>query len=109
MHYIHLSVAILAELVATLSLKESAGFNRLVPSVLVLIGYGAAFYFMSLAMKNIPVGVVYAIWSAGGLVLITAFSAWRFAEQPDLPALMGMLLIVLGVFCLTGWSKMSVH
>jgi small multidrug resistance pump len=69
----------------------------------------SAFYFMSLSMKTIPVAISYAIWSAVGLVLITMLSAIRFNEQPDTPAVIGLILIVVGVFCLTTLSKMDVH
>ena len=109
MSYIHLSLAILAELIATLSLRESKEFSRLTPSIIVLIGYSAAFYFMSLSMRTIPVAVVYAIWSAVGICLITTFSAIRFKEIPDAPAIIGLVLIASGVVCLTGFSKMGVH
>jgi small multidrug resistance pump len=109
MSYVHLSLAILAELVASLSLRESNGFSRLMPSIIVLIGYSTSFYFMSLSMRTIPVAVVYAIWSAVGICLITALSAIRFKEIPDAPAILGLVLIAAGVVCLTGFSKMSVH
>ena len=109
MGYFHLVIAILCELVGTMALKESLSFSRLLPSLVCALGYLSAFYFMSLSMKTIPVAVSYAIWSALGLVLITVVSAYRFNEQPDLPALIGLSLIVVGVFCLTGLSKMDVH
>ena len=108
MSYLHLGIAIIAELVATLCLKESQEFSRFGPSLLVLLGYGTAFYFMSLSMRSIPVGISYAIWSAVGILLITVFSAIRFNQRPDLPAIIGMSLIMIGVICLTGFSKIKV-
>ena len=109
MSYLYLGIAISAELLATISLKESKQFSVLIPSLLVVVGYGAAFYFMSLSMRTIPVSISYAIWSAMGICLITLASSIRFGEIPDLPAIAGILLIVAGVVCLTGFSKMSVH
>ena len=109
MSYVYLGLAIVAELIATLSLRESEQFSQIGPSMIVVLGYGTAFYFMSLSMKSIPVAVSYAIWSAVGICLITIFSALRFKEIPDAPALLGLALITVGVICLTGFSKMSVH
>ena len=109
MSYLYLGIAITAELIATLSLKESKQFSVLIPSLLVVVGYGATFYFMSLSMRTIPVAVSYAIWSAVGICLITLASSIRFGETPDLPAILGILLIIAGVVCLTGFSKMTVH
>lgn len=109
MGYFHLIIAILCELLGTLSLKESQSFSRVVPAMLCGASYMAAFYFMSLSMRTIPVAISYAIWSAVGLVLITLLSAVRFKETPDMPALVGLILIVAGVTCLTAWSKMEAH
>lgn len=109
MSYVYLGIAITAELVATLSLKESKQFSILIPSLLVVAGYGAAFYFMSLSMRTIPVAISYAIWSAVGIFLTTLAASIRFGETPDLPAISGILLIIAGVICLTGFSKMTVH
>ena len=69
--YVLLAVAIVAEVVATSALRASEGFSRLVPSVIVVIGYGISFYLLSLTLKSLPVGVVYAVWSGAGIVLIT--------------------------------------
>ena len=109
MSYIHLSLAIVAELIATLSLKESNEFTRITPSIIVVLGYGTAFYFMALSMRTIPVGISYAIWSAVGILSITLVSAIRFDQKPDMPAVLGMALIVGGVVCLTSLSQMKVH
>lgn len=100
-----LSVAIVAEVVATSSLKASEGFTKLGPSVLVVVGYAAAFYFLSLTLKTIPVGIAYAVWSGAGVALI-ALIGWIFYDQAlDTAAIVGMLLIVSGVVVLNGFSS----
>jgi small multidrug resistance pump len=107
-HWIYLSIAIVSEVIATSALKSSEGFTRLWPSVFVAIGYSSAFYFMSLTLKTIPVGVVYAIWSGVGIALITLV-AWLFLGQSlDKPAIIGLLLIVAGVMVLSLFSKTAV-
>jgi small multidrug resistance pump len=95
-----LIIAILSEVAATSALKASDGFRNLAPSVVVVTGYGAAFYFLSLALRTIPMGVAYAIWSGIGIVLIS-LAGWAFYDQRlDLAALAGIGLIVAGVFVL---------
>ena len=99
-----LAVAIVAEVVGTSALKASAGFSRLAPSVVVVLGYAVAFYCLSLVLKTIPVGVAYAIWSGLGIVLITVV-AWVVYDQAiDLAAALGMGLIVAGVVVLHVFS-----
>lgn len=107
--WIFLSVAIVSEVIATSALKASEGFSRLWPSLIVAVGYLSAFYFLSLTLKTIPVGVAYAIWSGVGVVLI-ALIAWFFFEQAlDTPAIIGILLIVAGVVVLNVFSKTASH
>jgi multidrug transporter EmrE-like cation transporter len=107
--YAILALAIIGEVIATSALKASAGFTRLGPSVLVIVGYGAAFYFLSLVLNTIPVGVAYAIWAGGGIVLIVLV-AWLFYGQvPDAAALAGMGLIIAGVLVINLLSKTSAH
>jgi small multidrug resistance pump len=104
-HWIYLSIAIVSEVIATSALKSSEGFTRLWPTVFVAIGYSTALYFMSLTLKTIPVGVVYAIWSGVGIALITLV-AWLFLGQSlDKPAIIGLLLIAAGVMVLNLFSK----
>lgn len=104
-----LSIAILSEVVATSALKASDGFTRLLPSLIVCVGYGFAFYLLSLTLKTIPVGIVYAIWSGAGIALI-AIVAWLFFGQTlDLAAIIGLLLIVAGVVVLNVFSKSGTH
>jgi small multidrug resistance pump len=104
-----LAVAIVTEVVATSALRASDGFTRLVPSLIVVAGYGLSFYLLSLTLRTLPVGIVYAIWSGAGIVLITAVAAFLFKQVPDLPAVLGMGLIVAGVVVLNVFSKVSAH
>jgi small multidrug resistance pump len=107
--WVFLSVAIVSEVVATSALKASEGFSRLWPSLIVLAGYAIAFYFLSLTLKTIPVGVVYAVWSGAGIALI-ALVAWIFFGQSlDVPAMVGLALIVAGVVVLNVFSKVVSH
>ncbi|MGA7816220.1 SMR family transporter [Caballeronia sp.] len=107
--YVLLAVAIVAEVVATSALRASEGFTRLVPATVVVIGYCISFYLLSLTLKSIPVGIVYAVWSGAGIVLITLVAALLFKQIPDLPAVIGMGLIVAGVVVLNVFSKVSAH
>jgi small multidrug resistance pump len=97
MSYLYLAIAIVAEVIGTSALKAAHGFTRLVPSLVVVAGYGVAFYCLSLALKTIPVGVAYAIWSGAGVVLITLIGWLVFRQRLDAPALLGIALIVAGV------------
>ncbi len=107
--WVFLSVAIVSEVVATSALKASEGFTRLWPSVIVTVGYASAFYFLSLTLKTIPIGVAYAIWSGVGVALI-ALIAWLFFGQAlDTPALIGLALIIAGVVVLNVFSKTLAH
>ncbi|SFM98498.1 DMT family transporter [Nitrosomonas communis] len=107
--WIFLSLAILSEVIATSSLKATEGFTRFWPSLIVVVGYLLAFYLLSLTLKTIPVGIAYAIWSGVGVVLI-AIIGWLFLEQPlDIPAIIGLLLIVAGVLIINVFSKTISH
>lgn len=105
MEWIYLAVAVVAEVAATSALKASDGMSRMVPSVIVVIGYGIAFYLLSLTLKTIPVGIVYAIWSGMGVVLISLVGYWAFEQALDPPAMIGMGLIVAGVLVINLWSR----
>lgn len=109
MAYLYLAVAIIAEVIATSALKASAEFSRLYPSLVVVVGYGLAFYFMTLALRTIPVGITYAIWSGFGIVLITIAGALLYREIPDIPAIIGMGLIISGVLVIHIFSKTISH
>ncbi|KAA0893576.1 DMT family transporter [Oryzomonas rubra] len=105
MAYVYLLVAIVAEVIGTSALKASEGFSRLFPSALVVLGYGIAFYCLSQVLKSIPVGVSYAIWSGLGIVLISVVGAVFFKQALDLPAILGMALIIAGVAVINLFSK----
>ncbi|WKZ91577.1 multidrug efflux SMR transporter [Chimaeribacter arupi] len=104
-----LIAAILAEVVATSALKASDGFSRLGPTLLMAAGYGIAFYLLSLTLRTMPVGVVYAIWSGLGVVLITLVGWVLFGQKLDTPALLGMALIVAGVIIMNLFSHSVSH
>ncbi len=109
MPYLFLALAIIAEVIGTSFLKLADGFSKPIPSLITIIGYAAAFYFLSLTLRTIPVGVAYAIWSGVGIVLISLI-AWLFMGQKlDAPAMLGMGLIVAGVVVLNVFSKVSAH
>ena len=109
MAYLYLALAILAETIATSALKASEEFTKLLPSAIVLIGYGISFYFMTLVLRTIPIGITYAVWSGVGIVLIATFGAVLYKEIPDLPAVIGMGLIVAGVIVIHLFSKTVSH
>lgn len=107
--WIFLSVAIVSEVIATSALKASEGFSRLWPSLVVVVGYAIAFYFLSLTLRTVPVGVAYAIWSGVGVALITLIAWIFFGQALDIPAIIGLLLIVAGVIVLNVFSKSISH
>jgi small multidrug resistance pump len=104
-----LAIAILFEIVATSALKSSQQFTKSIPSVITFIGYAGAFYFLSLALKTVPIGIAYAIWSGVGIVLITLIGVFYYKEIPDLPAIIGLFLILAGVIVINVFSKTTTH
>jgi small multidrug resistance pump len=104
MSYLYLAIAIVAEVIGTSALKAAEGFTRLAPSLVVIVGYSAAFYFLSLALKVIPVGIAYAIWSGVGVALITLIGWFVFRQRLDAAALLGVALIVAGVVVIQVFS-----
>ncbi|AAL52226.1 MULTISPECIES: SMR family transporter [Brucella] len=107
--YTFLAIAIFSEVIGTLSLKASEGFSRLGPSIVVVVAYGLAFYFLSLTLKTIPVGVAYAIWSGVGVTLVALIGWLVFGQKLDLPAIVGMGLIIAGVIVLNLLSNTAQH
>ncbi len=107
--YLSLSVAIIAEVIATTAMKSSDGFTRLWPSFIVVVGYMVAFYFLSITLKTLPTGIAYAIWAGAGIVLITLMGWIIYKQTLDLPALFGMSLIVSGVLVINIFSKSGAH
>ena len=108
-NWLFLFTAIICEVIATSSIKSSEGFTKIAPSLLVIIGYGAAFYLLSLTLKSIPVGIAYAIWSGLGIVLVTLVAWFMYGQKLDLFGYVGMGLIVSGVIVLNVLSKTSTH
>jgi small multidrug resistance pump len=105
MTYLYLFLAIVAEVIATSSLKAAEGFTKVVPSLIVVIGYIAAFYLLSLVLRGMTIGIAYAIWSGVGIILLAIVGAITFREIPDLPAVIGMGLIISGVIVIHVFSK----
>jgi small multidrug resistance pump len=109
MGYFYLTLAIVAEVVATSALKRTEQFTRLAPSLVVAVGYLAAFYFLTLVLDRMSVGVTYAMWSGLGIVLVTVVAAVVYREVPDVAALVGMALIIGGVIVMNLFSKSVSH
>lgn len=108
-NHIALVTAIAFEVLATSALKETQGFTRLTPSLVTIAAYALAFYFLAIPLKTVPVGVVYAIWSGAGIVLITLIGWFRFRQVLDLPALLGIALILAGVLVINLFSSSTGH
>ena len=107
--YLLLFVAIVAEVVATSALKASENFTRLTPSLLVVAGYGVAFTCLSMTLKTLPLGVAYAIWSGIGTALVAVLGWLVYKQQLDLPAIVGISLIIIGTIVLNLFSKVAAH
>lgn len=105
MAYGLLFIAIVCEVIATSALKMSEGFTKLWPSLVVVVGYGCAFYFLALVLKSIPVGLAYAIWAGVGIALITLVGAVVFKQMLDAPAMAGIGLIIAGVAVINLFSE----
>jgi small multidrug resistance pump len=109
MAYLYLAIAIAAEVAGTSALKASEEFTKLLPSLIVVVGYGISFYFLALVLRTLPTGITYAIWSGVGIVLITIISVLLYKQIPDLPAIIGMGLIISGVAVIHVFSKTVSH
>ena len=109
MEWLYLYVAVLFEVSATTALKASEQFTRLVPSLIVVMGYGVSFYLMTITLQKLPLGVVYAVWSALGIALISIVGAIRYGESLDAPAILGLGMIVGGVIVINIFSKAVAH
>lgn len=109
MAYIYLAIAIIAEVAATSALKASEEFTRLVPSLVVVAGYGIAFYLLTLVLRTIPIGITYAVWAGAGIVLVAIVGAVLYKQVPDTAAIIGIGLIVAGVVVINVFSKTISH
>lgn len=105
----YLTMAIVAEVIATTMLKASEGFTRLWPSLVVVVGYGVAFWGLSMVVKTMPLGIVYAIWSGMGIVLVSISAVFVYQQKLDWPAVLGMGLIIAGVLVINLLSKTAAH
>lgn len=108
-HWAYLALAIVSEVIATSALKLSDGFSRFWPSVIVVTGYAISFYCLSLILKTLPVGIVYAIWSGVGIALIALIGWLFFGQILDLAAIIGLLLIIAGVLVINLYSRSVTH
>lgn len=109
MHWLYLTIAILGEVAATSALKSTEAFTRFWPSAVVVAGYVVAFYFLSLTLDVIPIGVSYAIWSAAGIVLVSLIAWFLHGQQLDLPAVIGIAFIIAGVVTINVFSNAIPH
>lgn len=109
MTWFYLSIAIISEVIATSALKLSDSFTRLWPSLVTVLGYGVAFYFLAVSMRTLPIGIIYAIWSGTGIVLIGIVGWLYMGQQLDLPAMLGMGLIIAGVMVINLFSHTVSH
>ena len=108
-YWLFLAIAIVSEITATSALKASAGFTRIVPSIVVVAGYALSFYFLSLTLKAIPIGIAYAIWAGLGIVLLAIIGWVVYDQQLDTAAIVGMSFILTGVLILNLFSKTASH
>ncbi len=108
-HWLALAIAIVAEVVATSTMKSTNEFTRFWPSLVVVLGYGAGFYFMAISLRVLPVGIMYAIWAGMGIVLVSVI-AWVVHRQAlDMPAIIGIGLIIAGVVVINVFSRTVLH
>jgi small multidrug resistance pump len=105
MGYFYLAIAIISEVAGTSALKASAQFTRLVPSLIVVVGYGLSFYMLTLVLKTLPLGITYALWSGLGMILVALVGVYFYKQSLDFPALLGIALIILGVVVMQLFSK----
>ncbi len=108
-HWLALAIAIVAEVVATSTLKMTAEFTKLVPSLIVIFGYAVAFYFMTLSLRVLPVGIMYAIWAGMGIVLVALIGWVVYKQVLDFPAILGLTLIIAGVVIINVFSNSVNH
>lgn len=109
MKYVYLGLAIVSEVIGSSFLNASGQFTKLIPSVITVLAYLLCFYFLSIALKSIPLGIAYAIWGGLGIVLTAIISVVIFKQSLDMPALLGIALIVAGVIVLNFFSKTVSH
>ena len=109
MTYLFLALAIIAEVIGTMALKATNGFTVFLPSTIAVVAYAAAFALLSFCLREIPVGIAYGIWAGLGIVLVTISGGLIYKQMPDVPAIIGLLLIVTGVTIIHLFSKSIGH
>lgn len=109
MKYLFLGLAIVLEVLGSSFLKASNGFSKLVPSIITIIAFMACFFFLSQALKSIPLGIAYAIWAGLGIVLTALVSVFIFKQTLDFPAILGIIIIIIGVIVMNVFSKSTGH
>ncbi len=107
--YLYLGIAIASEVIATTSMKAIDGFNKPLPLVLVIVGYAISFWMLTLVVRSIPVGVAYAVWAGLGIVLVSIAAAIIYSQKLDVPAMLGMAMIVAGVVVIQLFSSTTGH
>ena len=107
--YYYLTIAIFSEVIATVSMKAIKSWSTPIPLALVIVGYGVAFWMLTLVVRTIPVGLAYAIWAGMGIVMVSIAALFLYGQKPDVPAMLGMGLIVLGVVVIQLFSKTASH
>jgi small multidrug resistance pump len=105
MTYFYLAIAIVTEVIGTSALKATEGFTKFWPSLIVVVGYAISIYYLTMVVKHMPIGVTYAIWSGTGVLLVAIIAAFWYKQFPDLAAIVGMALIVIGVIVINVFSK----
>jgi len=109
MHYAILLMAVIAETIGTTALYASQQFTRFWPSVLVVVSYALSFYLLSLTLKYLPVGIMYALWSGMGIILIALFGYFIYGQRLDLPAILGLAMIIGGIVMIQVFSQAELH
>jgi small multidrug resistance pump len=109
MAYFYLAIAIICEVIATSALKASQEFTKPLPSLLVLCGYSCAFYFLAYSLKEIPIGIAYALWAGIGIVLVACIGTLFYQQKLDRPAILGIAFILIGVLIINIYSNIKIH
>ncbi|MGY2682496.1 small multidrug resistance pump [Pseudomonas tolaasii NCPPB 2192] len=107
--YVYLAIAICSEVIATVSMKAVKGLSTPIPLLLMIVGYGVAFWMLTLVVRTVPVGVAYAVWAGLGIVMVSVAALFIYGQKLDVPAMLGMGLIVLGVVVIQLFSKTAGH
>ncbi|WP_151802542.1 DMT family transporter [Acinetobacter guillouiae] len=105
MSFLYLIIAIVAEVIATSAMKASDGFSQLSASIITVVGYAVAIYFLSLTMKMIPVGITYALWSGAGIILVSLVGFFYYKQHLDLAAIIGLIFMIIGILIIHLFSK----